>query len=169
VLGYPIAFGDYQEEIMKFSPENDLRMVFKLEPKEIDDFVSLPVDLKFRFTFTKTVFEYQFYSLKDILADIGGIGGAIGAAIGSFGVYMIMLFIVDLVIIIQKKYKQEKRTHHIKIYGRKLKVYKQVIEAKMEVIKASHLPGGNQHNHDHANQLEGGKKEKLDRKDWSEL
>ena len=48
---------------MKFSPENDLRMIFKLEPTEIDEFVSLPVDLKFRFTFTKTVFEYQFFSL----------------------------------------------------------------------------------------------------------
>lgn len=50
--------------------------------------------------------------------------------LGSFGVYMIMLFIIDLVIIIQKKYKQEKRTHNIKIYGRKLRVYKEVIEAK---------------------------------------
>jgi len=30
ILGYPITFGDYEENIFKFSPENDIRMVFKL-------------------------------------------------------------------------------------------------------------------------------------------
>ena len=40
-----------------------------------------------------------------MLADIGGVGGAISAALGSFGVYIIMLFIVDLIFIIKKKYK----------------------------------------------------------------
>lgn len=39
-MGYPIAFGDYSEEIMKFSPENDLRMIFKLDTEEVDEFVS---------------------------------------------------------------------------------------------------------------------------------
>lgn len=159
---------------MKFSPENDLRMIFKLDPEEIDNFVSLAVDLKFRFTFTKQVFEYQFYNLKDILADIGGIGGAIGAALGSFGVYMIMLFIVDLVIIIQKKYKQEKRTHNIRIYGKKLKLYIEVIQAKMEVIKGTHAVEGFEHNHqdgEEGQQHEGGKVERPtqeEKKTWGE-
>jgi hypothetical protein len=31
VLGYPISFGDFEEEIMKFTPENDLRMVTKMD------------------------------------------------------------------------------------------------------------------------------------------
>jgi hypothetical protein len=71
-----------------------------------------------------------------------------GAALGSLGIYMIMLFIVDLVIIIQKKYKQEKRTHNIKIYGKKLAVYKEVIETKMMILKDSHNGGGDMHGHD---------------------
>ena len=124
ILGYPISFGDYEEKIFKFSPENDIRMVFKLDQEHIDSFTSLPIDLNFRFTFTEQVFEYQYFSIKDLLADIGGVGGAITAALGSFGVYIIMLFIVDLIFIIKKKYKQEKRTHNIKIYGRKLGLYK---------------------------------------------
>ena len=52
---------------------------------------------------------------------------------------MIMLFIVDLVMIIKKKYKQEKRTHNIKIYGKKVHLYKEVIEAKMNVINGAKL------------------------------
>lgn len=51
------------------------------------------------------MFEYQYFSLKDLLADIGGVGGAIASALGLFGVYIIMLFIVDLIFIIKKKYK----------------------------------------------------------------
>jgi hypothetical protein len=39
-LGYPVSFGDFEEEIMKFTPENDLRMIFKLENEEMDNFVS---------------------------------------------------------------------------------------------------------------------------------
>lgn len=105
LLGYPISFGDYEEKIFKFSPENDIRMVFKLQQEQIDSFTSLPIDLNFRFTFTEQVFEYQYFSIKDLLADIGGVGGAIAAALGSFGVYIIMLFIVDLIFIIKKKYK----------------------------------------------------------------
>ena len=88
--------------------------------------------------------------------------------IASFGVYMIMLFIVDLVIIIQKKYKQEKRTHNIKIYGRKLKVYKEVIEAKMQVIERSG-PGADEHALGNEEEHEGGKKEKPDKSEWTEM
>ena len=138
ILGYPITFGDYEEKIFKFSPENDIRMSFKLDQDEIDNFESLPIDLNFRFTFTEQVFEYQYFSIKDLLADIGGVGGAIAAALGSFGVYIIMLFIVDLIFIIKKKYKQEKRTHNIKIYGRKLQLYKKIIEEKEKVINDAH-------------------------------
>jgi hypothetical protein len=159
ILGYPIAFGDYKEEIMKFSPENDIRMIFPLSTDEIDNFEMLPVKLGFRFTFTEQVFVYQYFSLKDLLADIGGVGGAITAALGSFGVYMIMLFIVDLIFIIKKKYKQEKRTHNIKIYGRKLDLYKEIIEQKQQIIKSTHDKEGDGHaDHDH----EGGVREKVD-------
>ena len=105
ILGYPISFGNYEEQIMKFSPENDIRMIFKLDQDKVDTFKTLPIDLNFRFTFTEQVFEYQYFSIKDLLADIGGVGGAIAAALGSFGVYIIMLFIVDLIFIIKKKYK----------------------------------------------------------------
>ena len=89
-------------------------------------------------------------------------GGAIGAALSSFGVYIIMLFIVDLIFIIKKKYKQEKRTHNIKIYGRKLKLYKEIIQEKSKVIADSHARGdidGHDHAHDDHHH-EGGKDEK---------
>lgn len=134
---------------MKFTPENDLRMIFKMDVEDIDTFSTLSVMLNFRFTFTEQVFEYQYFSIKDLLSDIGGVGGAVTAALGSFGVYLIMIFIVDLIYIIKQKYKQEKRTHNIKIYGRKLKLYKEVINAKKGV---------------EGNQLEGGKKEGEEKK-----
>lgn len=31
ILGYPVTFGDYEEKIFKFTPENDVRMIFKLD------------------------------------------------------------------------------------------------------------------------------------------
>ena len=68
-----------------------------------------------RVSFTEEKFNFLFYSLKDLISEIGGLGGAIAGFLGQFGVYIMMLFVVDLVMVIRRKYKQKKRMHNLVI------------------------------------------------------
>ena len=56
-----------------------------------------------RTSFTEEQFTFLFYSLKDLVSEIGGLGGAISGTLGKFMVYIMMLFVVDMVMVIKQK------------------------------------------------------------------
>lgn len=84
-----------------------------------------------RVSFTEENFTFLFYSLTDLLSEIGGLGGAVGATLSSFGVYLMMIFVGDLIMIIQRKYKQEKRMHNLDIICKKLPLFKKIIQVRL--------------------------------------
>lgn len=58
-----------------------------------------------RVSFTEEKFNFLYYSLMDLVSEVGGLGGAVAGTLGQFGVYIMMLFVVDLIMIIKRKYK----------------------------------------------------------------
>ena len=88
-----------------------------------------------RTSFTEEKFNFLFYSLKDLVSEIGGLGGAVAASLSQFGVYIMMLFVVDMVMVIRQKNKQKKRMHNILIIGNRLPFYKKVVLSRIYAIK----------------------------------
>lgn len=79
------------------------------------------------------MFTYQFYSFKDFFGDIGGVFGAVKLSIGeSFGGWIILFFIVDLIYMIIAKHNFEYRISTIKALSPKCKMYEQHIKRLME-------------------------------------
>jgi hypothetical protein len=91
-----------------------------------------------RVSFTEENFSFLYYNLMDLLAEVGGLGGAVAGTLNSFSVYIMMLFVVDLVMIIRRKYKQEKRMHNLEILGKKLPLFKKIVMVKLRNIR-SHM------------------------------
>tara|TARA_B110000285_G_C14760939_1_gene439521 strand:+ start:338 stop:631 length:294 start_codon:yes stop_codon:yes gene_type:complete len=87
-----------------------------------------------RVSFTEEKFNFLFYSLKDLISEIGGLGGAIAGFLGQFGVYIMMLFVVDLVMVIRRKYKQKKRMHNLVIIGKNLPFFKKIVLSRLFAI-----------------------------------
>lgn len=88
---------------------------------------SFPMKISLRFSFTEQVFSFTYFQIMDMVAELGGIGGIISSTIAGFAVYMILLFILDLVQLIVRKYKADKYQFTVNYYKGNLKRYRSVI------------------------------------------
>lgn len=67
---------------------------------------------------------------------MGGLGGAVAGTLGQFGVYIMMLFVVDLIMIIKRKYKYSKRVHNLQIIGNKLPLFKKIVKSRLNNLRS---------------------------------
>jgi superfamily II helicase len=70
-----------------------------------------------------------------LLTAIGGIGTALASALAGFAIYFLILFLVDLVAIIRRKYRNQKRTYTLLLLGGRLKTNKIVILSQIQQAK----------------------------------
>lgn len=151
-FGFKTKFSDFTDLIINVSPENDL---LKALPSSDEDMqrASFPIKVSLRFSFTEQVFFQTFIQIMDMFAELGGIGGIIASAIAGMAVYFILLFIMDLTTVIQRKYKVEKYHYTIDYYKHNLPKYRQIIrdkltqlgvdqKAQMNALDESHLKEG---------------------------
>lgn len=80
-----------------------------------------------RVSFTEEKFTFLYYNLMDLVSEVGGLGGAINGSMGQLAFILMMLFVADMVMVIKKKSKQEKRLHNIALIGEKLPFYKMCV------------------------------------------
>jgi hypothetical protein len=81
-------------------------------------------EIAIRITFIEKEFTYRFYSFKDFFGDIGGVFGAIKLSIAdSFGGWIILFFIVDLIYMIISKHNFEYRISTIRALSPKCEMY----------------------------------------------
>jgi hypothetical protein len=126
-LGIPIQVEDVTDRIIKVKSEYDTRLVSnmtdddkgallrKIQNGEINPKTVTLQHIGLRLTFIQKVFTYNFYSFKDFFGDIGGVFGAVKLSIGnSFGAWIILFFIVDLIYMIIAKHNYEYRVSTIK-------------------------------------------------------
>lgn len=136
ILGIPYEVAQVEDKIIKVKSEYDTRLVsnmtdddkellkFQIDNGELSkDTVTLQ-HIELRLTFVEKVFTYQFYSFKDFFGDIGGVFGAVKISIGeSFGGWIILFFIVDLIYMIIAKHNYEYRISTIKALAPKCQLY----------------------------------------------
>jgi hypothetical protein len=53
------------------------------------------------------MFDFFYVGLEDMLSSLGGIGAVLEGIIGSFGTYLIILFVADLIYMLRKKHTFE--------------------------------------------------------------
>jgi len=104
-----------------------------MTPEEMDQ-PKFSTRVSLRVSFTEENFSFLYYSLMDLLAEVGGLGGAVAGTLSSFGAYIMMLFVVDLIMIIRRKYKQEKRMHNLAIIGKKLPLFKKIVMVRLKNV-----------------------------------
>lgn len=71
----------------------------------------------------------------DLLAEVGGLGGAVAGTLSSFAVYIMMLFVFDLIGIIMRKYTLDKRMHNLDIVSKKLPDFRMYALGRIKTIK----------------------------------
>jgi hypothetical protein len=136
VLGIAIEVEDVNDRIIKVKSEYDTRLVSDMTADDIDllqdriaagELSTKTVtmqEIALRLTFIEKEFTYRFYSFKDFFGDIGGVFGAVKLSIGeSFGGWIILFFIVDLIYMIIAKHNFEYRISTIKALSPKCKMY----------------------------------------------
>lgn len=145
ILGIAVEVEDVTDKIIKVKSEYDTRLASNMtdddkekllrsiELGELNQETVTVQKIALRCTFIEKVFTYQFYSFKDFFGDIGGVFGAVKLSIGeSFGGWIILFFIVDLIYMIIAKHNFEYRISTIKALSPKCKMYEQHIKRLME-------------------------------------
>lgn len=100
--------------------------------------------LGLRFGFTEQQFSYTYFSTTDLISELGGISGIIGGIFASLAIYFVMLYIVDLVTLIQNKFVFENNKFIIRyhvIQCKNLDKFRQVINGLTQKEKEK-TPGG---------------------------
>ena len=115
-------FTDTEDDRLIVSPENNQRLAITGQVFEAK------IDLKF--DFFKKNFEYNFYYLRPLVTQIGGVGQVVEENLEQFGYLMVILFMLSFVKIIQKKHLFEHMTFVMENFKPKLEVYREVIRRK---------------------------------------
>lgn len=110
--GFPLEFVTVTERIILVFQELSERLTEKI-PEEDRENLKFPTRVSLRVSFTEESFNFLYYSLTDLLSEVGGLGGATAGTLSQFGVYIMMLFVIDLIMIIKRKYKNHKRVHNL--------------------------------------------------------
>lgn len=132
---FPLQFENVVDRILLVFQELTDRLPEKMTDEERDQ-TKFYMRVSLRTSFTEEQFTFLFYSLKDLVSEIGGLGGAISGTLGKFMVYIMMLFVVDMVMVIKQKYKQQKRLSNFTVIGYKLPFFKKIILSKINALKA---------------------------------
>ena len=94
-----------------------------------------PQKLELRFEFTEQQFSYTYFSIVDLVSELGGISGIIGGIFAGFAIYLLMLYVVDLVTLIQNKFKFVNNKFVIRYHimqCKNLEKFRKVIEGLIE-------------------------------------
>ena len=78
ILGLPVIYKDYIEDIIMFQQVFDKR---KSSAVDSDDLSPLTNTIALRFSFTKKTFAFKYFTFLDLFSDLGGVGSAITAII----------------------------------------------------------------------------------------
>ena len=100
---YNFAFVNLKEVLIKVKPENNLR-TSKLANDDEQARDRYPQVLGLRFGFTEQQFAYTYFSTTDLISELGGISGIIGGIFAGLAIYFVMLYVTDLVNLIQSKF-----------------------------------------------------------------
>ena len=80
-LGFPLEFTTFSDRIILVFQELSERLTEKYsdEEREMDKF---PVRVSLRVSFTEESFNFLYYSLMDLVSEVGGLGGAVAGTLG---------------------------------------------------------------------------------------
>lgn len=131
VLEIDLAFTKIVDNIIVIEPENNVRMTVELDEEQQAQDVFINT-VSFRFSFTEKQFYYKYYSIMDVVIELGGINGIIAPLLASFTQYFIILFIVDLVRKIRRKSKRDYKQFSRVSLAPRLPDYKKAIEKLIE-------------------------------------
>ena len=133
-MDIPLEFVTTSDRIIKVFQELTERVTERMSIEDMEE-KKFATRVSLRVSFTEEEFSFLYYNLMDMLSEIGGLGGAVAGTLSSFAVYIMMLFVFDLIGIIKRKYKQEKRMHNLAIISKKLPEFYNIVNSKIAVIK----------------------------------
>lgn len=104
IMGLPISFADFKQDILLFDPIIDRRENIEMtdEEKEASNFFN---EISFQYIFEKKTFRFNYYKLGDVFTAICGIGNGITAILKKYWIYVIMLFSIQLNYLAKHKHK----------------------------------------------------------------
>lgn len=133
---FPLQFVNINDRIIKVFQELVERVTEKMSLEEMHPSnAPFTTRVSLRVSFTEENFKFLYYNLMDLLEEVGGLGGAVSGTLSSFAVYIMMMFVIDLIGIIKRKYKQEKRMHNLAIIGKKLPLFEKIVRNKIKHVK----------------------------------
>ena len=91
ILGLPIRFRDYKQDILLFDPILDVRETIEMDDEEKKASVFFN-EISFQYIFEKKTFRYNYYTIGDLFSALCGISNGIGAVLKKYMIYIIMLF-----------------------------------------------------------------------------
>ena len=132
-LSYPISYGPQLEPLIDISPEIITKQAFNKSSEELEEepeFFNNTVVLKF--DFNQHNVDYFYYSALNVAKDIGGYGFSIWYLCQILGLFMILLYLADLVALIRRKYKQNEQMYKIEALKKRMPLYRRVILEEIE-------------------------------------